>query len=363
MPRKRPGNLYQRGDIWWGRVTIGGREHRRSLRTDNAREAARRLKDWRIKLERAEFGDGDTPRWKDAVVRWATEVLPGSVKPQVVRRYLTSVAVLEETFGELRMDQITSRTIAEFISRRTGRVTNATIRRDITALSRLLASCIAWGWLVENPARNFDRSIIRERRDPHQAPARRDLETVLRACPAPMAMILRLLDATGMREDEAVTLAAEEVDQERRQVRLVRTKTNRPRTIAWATPGGDATAILSAARKTGTLFPNRDGDAYGNFASNFGQVIRRVAEDEKAAGRPFRRFRVHDLRHGFAIRWLKAGGDIYRLSRHLGHTSVKTTEIYLASLTSDELDAIHGNGTNGGTGLEHQAIGRAAKGI
>ncbi len=349
MSRRRRGNLYIRGDTYWGRITIGGCEHRRSLRTDNPREAARRLKDWRLKLERSQFGEGEAPRWRDAVVRWAREVLPGAVKPQVARRYLTSVASLEETFGELRVNEITSRRIAEYISRRTGRVTNATIRRDLTALSRLLASCIAWGWITENPARNFDRTIIRERRDPHQAPAPRDLETVIQACPDGMARVLRLLEVTGMREDEAVTLAAEEVDRVRRQIRLIRTKTNRPRTIAWVTPGGDATLALAAGEPEGVLFRNRAGDPYANFASNFGQVIRRVAAEEQAAGRPFRRFRVHDLRHGFAIRWLKAGGDIYRLSRHLGHTSVKTTEIYLVSLTSDELDAIHGNGTNGGT--------------
>lgn len=40
-------------------------------------------------------------------------------------------------------------------------------------------------------------------------------------------------------------------------------------------------------------------------------------------------FRCHDLRHTFAIRWLQQGGDVYALARHLGHASVKTTEIYL----------------------------------
>ncbi|BAK83265.1 phage integrase [Komagataeibacter medellinensis NBRC 3288] len=51
----------------------------------------------------------------------------------------------------------------------------------------------------------------------------------------------------------------------------------------------------------------------------------------------------------FAIRWLKAGGDIYRLSRHLGHTSVKTTESYLSALTADELDHVLHVGTKVGT--------------
>jgi integrase/recombinase XerD len=92
------------------------------------------------------------------------------------------------------------------------------------------------------------------------------------------------------------------------------------------------------------LFRTEAGDQYKNFSSNFGRVIRELEARGKKAGRPFRRFRVHDLRHGFAIRWLKAGGDIYRLSRHLGHTSVKTTEIYLGYLTNDEVDVIRNAG-------------------
>lgn len=84
------------------------------------------------------------------------------------------------------------------------------------------------------------------------------------------------------------------------------------------------------------LFRAETGDAYQNFSSNFARVIGAVGEAEERAGRAFRRFRVHDLRHGFAIRALKAGWNIYALSRHLGHASVKTTEGYLAYLTEEE---------------------------
>jgi site-specific recombinase XerD len=35
------------------------------------------------------------------------------------------------------------------------------------------------------------------------------------------------------------------------------------------------------------------------------------------------------------------GGDIYFLSRILGHSSVKTKEIYLKSLGIEELQAVH----------------------
>ncbi len=53
-------------------------------------------------------------------------------------------------------------------------MTNATIRRDLTALSRLLAACVSWGWRTDNPARDDDRFMVRERRDPITLPGDRE---------------------------------------------------------------------------------------------------------------------------------------------------------------------------------------------
>lgn len=339
MPAKAR-NLYLRGATYWGRIKVAGTEYRGSLRTDNPREAARRLKAWRTKLEREALGDFEAPTFKEAVVRWSREVLPESVKEGVARRYLSSIAQLDTVFGNLRMDQITSQRVAEYIAGRTGFVTNATIRRDLTALSRLLAACVAWGWREDNPALRFDRSIIRERRDPIRPPDPAAVARVIAAAPVGMGNLLRLLDQTGMRENEAVQLEGEDLDRKGRQIMLLVTKTSRPRVLAWRTPGGDAGPVLEAAPKRGVLFRAETGSAYRNFSSNFARVIGAVAEAEELAGRPFRRFRVHDLRHGFAIRALKAGWSIYALSRHLGHASVKTTEVYLAYLTEEERDRV-----------------------
>lgn len=346
---KLPSNLYWRGATIWGRLKVAGVEHRGSLRTDNVAEARLRFDAWRIQVERAVFGTKDSPSFKAAVVRWAREVLPGAVKPAVMRRYLTSIQMLTPVFGELRVSEITERMISQYISTRAGLVTNATIRRDITALSKLLSACIIWGWLDRNPARNYDRSIIKERRRTLTLPTDDEIEFVLRLAPGPMVAILRFLAATGMRENEAVTLEPKDVDRAGRKITLVRTKSSRPRTLNWKTPGGDAGAILDEIEGSGgVLFPNRDGTSYANIASNFGKVMRdavRRADDE---GVTFRRWRAHDLRHRFAVRWLQAGGDIYRLSRHMGHTSVKTTEIYLEHLTDDEHDAVRGVSRNSG---------------
>jgi integrase/recombinase XerD len=45
------------------------------------------------------------------------------------------------------------------------------------------------------------------------------------------------------------------------------------------------------------------------------------------------------LRHTFGTRWLQAGGDIYELSKILGHSSVAVTEAHYAHLQKEDLVA------------------------
>jgi integrase len=47
----------------------------------------------------------------------------------------------------------------------------------------------------------------------------------------------------------------------------------------------------------------------------------------------------HVLRHTFGTRWLQAGGDIYKLSKILGHSSVAVTEAHYAHLLKEDLVA------------------------
>lgn len=60
-------------------------------------------------------------------------------------------------------------------------------------------------------------------------------------------------------------------------------------------------------------------------------IVKRVGE---AAGIEGVRISAHTLRHTFARLFLKQSGDIYRLSRLLGHADVKTTENYLKDFTN-----------------------------
>jgi integrase/recombinase XerD len=57
------------------------------------------------------------------------------------------------------------------------------------------------------------------------------------------------------------------------------------------------------------VFWHDEGNRYLNVSARFGQIVRSAQQ----SGTQFRPFRCHDLRHGFAVRALRNGWDIYAL--------------------------------------------------
>jgi integrase/recombinase XerD len=242
-------------------------------------------------------------------------------------------------FAGRRVVDIDNRMIAEYVNARVGTVKNATVQRDLTALSSLLPACNAWGGLDgTNPAKSFDRTIIRAPRLDINPPTEAEVAVMLSYAPPGMASVLRFLAATGCRAQEAAQLERRSIDWQAGTVTLCKTKTC-ARTIRFATPGGDCTSVLAdtvPSLASGFVFRSREYSSYRRLSTGFWQVRERAEATELGAGRTFRPFRVPDRRHAFALRWLRAGGSIFDLSKHLGHTSVLTTEGYASLLTSDE---------------------------
>jgi integrase len=135
---------------------------------------------------------------------------------------------------------------------------------------------------------------------------------------------------TGMRVSESVKLDAKNIDLIRRMITVVGKGRGegKERTIPLFTD--EVVAALKDQLATGTLWP------YTPRAMQFW-----LTNAGEAAGVPD--ISPHTLRHTFATRYLKGGGDIFILSRILGHSSPKVTaEIYAHLLTDDLLRASAG---------------------
>jgi integrase/recombinase XerD len=264
------------------------------------------------------------------VAKWRAEA-DLSHRPSTVARYKASLRNVRSHLDDLYIDQIDRKTIAK-IAGRTG-ISNATRRRDITAVSAVLRYCVSQAWRDDNPAREWDRSAIKEKRDPIVLPDPEDIDAVVSLAPGNFALMIRFAQYTGMRQEEIAGMERGQIRHKEQEVDLWNSKTNRPRTLelddrAWGTVCVTPTHMTSR-----WFFWHHDGKRYLNVASRFAAIMRRAEEKGKVG----RGFRFHDLRHWYAVDYLRRGaGTIYDLQKALGHKSITTTEIYLDYLTAEQ---------------------------
>jgi site-specific recombinase XerD len=88
------------------------------------------------------------------------------------------------------------------------------------------------------------------------------------------------------------------------------------------------------AKEKGTdayLFCTRRGDPLTE--GTLFRVVKQLGQVARIKGV---RCSPHTFRHSYAVIFMRSGGDIFRLSRLLGHSSVKITENYLRSFTQQD---------------------------
>ena len=318
-------NIYKRGSTFWGRVQLGGSDHRRSLRTRNRVEARRRLSVWVEELKEQQWSGQVRHRYREAATRFFDEY---HVKRSTLERYRVSARMLDLYLRDLYLDQIDKKLIGRAVSdRRRKGASNATVRRDLTYLSRLCAFAVSKDWLEHNPVALVDKSVIRERRRPIRYPTDEDVAQVIAKANPMFARAIRFLEQTGMRQEEVASLTWPQLDLDRREATLTETKSGASRTVELSEQAvGTIAGTPRRLRQRGEVdwvFWRPDGWRYTQFASLFARVARRAGV----------RIRCHDLRHKYARDRLREGCDIYWLRGQMGHRSVRTTEIYLAGVT------------------------------
>lgn len=145
------------------------------------------------------------------------------------------------------------------------------------------------------------------------------------------AALIRFLAATGMREAEAVGLTRSQIASDGTSITLTRTKGRRARVVPLCQKAGVILGGIPRHIKSQHVFWHDDGQPFRNVASRHIQICNRINAAEEKAGKGAEplSFRLHDLRHLFAVNYLRDGGSIYDLRLILGHSSVKVTEMYL----------------------------------
>lgn len=351
MPEK---NLYQREGVWWLRAKVKGVKYRESLRTGDVKTARKRRDERLEEIKGAKFFGDRRISWLEAVAEWAAHA-QDQIAPKTAQRYAVSLDQVRPYLQKLRIDEIDGQAIADMVAaRRRLKATAATVRRDLTAVSQVLKFAEAMGWREGNPTLS-KRAILKERRDPITLPEYADIETYIAAATPQFGGLIRAAWLTGCRQDELVRATWRGFRPGAGTLEVIG-KGNKRRVIELSSAA--LAHIKATPRVLGSdlIFCKQDGAGFAEASSDFTHLRRAVLAKAKKEGRTVGRFRFHDLRHLFAVDALRSGEmSIYALSKHLGHTSVKTTEIYLAFLTASEAEEAR-EGTQKGTQAPVSAV-------
>jgi integrase/recombinase XerD len=341
---KAPIGCYWRGDTLWGRVRKAGGPAGGfcfSLHTGDPAIARQRFEAQKTRLI-SDIHHGDAKRtFNEAIVGWESWIARTGVRPKTVKRYACSLGQLQPWLDGKYLADVDGRLIADIIRARTAaRVTNATIKRDLVAVSSVLNYAIDQGWLESNPVLARMKRV-KEARDPIVLPGDEDIALVVSRAPGMIKDIVAVAIATGAREEELLQATRSDVDASHARLTLVGKRGKRRTIDLNPFDGIRLVASLTAYVGKPLLFWHSAGEGYRNFSSQFAAIVARTAEYARQHGVSFRPFRFHDLRHLHAIAWLRSGRSIYELQHRLGHASIKTTEGYLVAgyLTYEQQEA------------------------
>lgn len=156
-------------------------------------------------------------------------------------------------------------------------------------------------------------------------------------------LILLLLIDTGLRRSEVASLQVEDVQVDYIHVHGKGRKERRVglspelSTLLWKyihkyrhpRNPNESTLFLSTGNRSAGLPFGR-----GGMNGLIGRLKRATGIDDV-------RLSPHTFRHTFAKMYLQEGGDLFSLSRELGHSDVRTTQIYLESFNSDNARKHH----------------------
>lgn len=307
MPN-RPSGLFKRGDVWYGRVYLSGREVWRSLSPD-FEEAKRKLKRMR--------GEGPQPSSRTTVAqtipRWINEYVRTNRNEKGIRdaeyrakKYLLPALGMKPLVMVKKADLRGYR-----LSLEQQTLSKQTVSHILSEARCFFLWCLDSDLISQSP---IPRRLLPRLQEQDPKPFLDPEVTILCALPEPYGFINRLGIGTGLRWGEMCRAQASDIQGDQLVVR--QTKSGKIRRIPV-----EPTLLREIRGKVGRLV---------DFApSASGSFARTVREKSGIDG-----YHAHRMRHTFACNWLLNGGTLHALQQLLGHASVITTQRY-ARLTEE----------------------------
>lgn len=240
------------------------------------------------------------------------------------------------SFGNLPLNEITTREVQKYITRITERTSPSTANRHYSLLSRLFNLALQWQYIQESPCRFIKKQ--KESGGKERFLNDDEIKALIGALEESGNTVatnaIRFLMFTGLRMSEAVTLKWANVNLEASQIKLIQTKAGKARAVVLNELAVDVLKNMLSFKVNAYVFP-------GSGETGHVACLKRAFEKAKnIAG--IKEFRLHDLRHTFASIAINNGASLFEVQKLLGHHSSQMTQRY-AHLADESMK----NATNG----------------
>ena len=304
-----------------------------------------------MRIDAIGFGEREEHTFDEMAVKFIDEHVP-TLKPSSGRRYGVSIANLTRKLEGYPLAQIGTAALSEFVAmRRNDGASNPTIRRDLNCLSSMMELANDWEWIDVNPVGPFLKRM--RRRGMKESPPRtryltHDEEARLLVHAAPyVADAIKFAIDTGLRKEEQfsrtwedVTITGAKIGTKDNRKGVVRVsgfdaKNAKDRSVPLWPRSMDVIQGLKRNNQVPFLFWHVD-DKHTLTARRFNTLDRGLKAAAVRAG--VKDVRWHDLRRTCGCRLLQDRGlTMDRVSKWLGHSSVKVTEKIYAFLEVEHL--------------------------
>jgi integrase len=303
---------------------------------ESKREAIAAEEDHRVTQRKIESGElapehDEKKTFKEGVDAWLESLEANKSRSHGSYTTKSNLYILP-TFGGVLINRVTKPMVIRWRDEQSRQFAATTVNSSLTALSSAFSYFVDQGWCPLNPCHEV-KPIKTKERVYEWIKTREEITRLLAECHPNIRDIVALALGTGMRIDELLHLQWADVDLPNRLISVHRgrqgtTKSGKARHV----PILDSmlTFLRALALKRGGSVLVFQGFKKGKPRTKPGVTVPFKEAAARAGLPPALRF--HDLRHTFASHWVLNQGDIFRLSKILGHADVTVTQKFYAHL-------------------------------
>jgi integrase len=319
------GSVHKRGKYWYVDYYADGKRHRKS-HGKQKKFAELHLKEIELQIAREELR---IP--KDAAIDGFFEnfliYAEAHVMPKTLEKYLTVINNFENFRSKFESANMLSKVTPAFLEdyklARVKRVSKQTVNHDLKILSIIFKRAVDHNLIKKNPVKDVRRFKV-EKKNPRFF-SLEEIRLILSKCPERLYPAFMILLHTGMRRGEIANLEWEDVDFERKVIKIVAKH-------GWSPKGksereipinNELYGVLAKLREKSTgsyVIEKRNVKRYERALwENFWRLAKRLG---------IRNTNIHTFRHTFASYLIMSGVDLVTVKELLGHRDITTTMRY-----------------------------------